>query len=259
MNRPAPSVNRMRWLERHALSDEAMGLAYESLGGEGRTALKLCIARLFRLWGESARSERCEKRFAPDFLLVAHESPAPHALFVCDARYRHPAALLAAVMPALLAGVEEILPCFVQEEAEAVPSAPLLAAMELAGVERCFSAPAAGSEELFSLLQAENSQGRLVLLGTPPFGESLALAAHRRGGIIRSLLRPPHYTSTSSGRVMEQGFGPSLPDNTPADPSAGQDDCGEPLMQLDATHENVWLWHGLSPSWFRNRRMLLSS
>ena len=128
------------WLDDHGVDDARMGEAYESLDAQSRSALKTCIARLHRIWGESpdvSRSLSCPRQ---GFCLERENRPAEAAVIACAAGYRHPAAFLAAIMPAVLAGVQALLPVFVLPAVfagrESLPAAPLLAALELAGVER---------------------------------------------------------------------------------------------------------------------------
>ena len=91
------------WLETHALGDDRMGRAYESLSAESRAVLKTCIARLHQIWGES--QDRVLQLGCPrqGFCLEREDHPAEVAVFVCAADYRHPTAFLAALMPAVLA------------------------------------------------------------------------------------------------------------------------------------------------------------
>lgn len=251
---------RGQWQESRALPDEELGAAYEALGGKGRAVLKLCIARLFCVWGELPRLETTDRRYSRDFRLVSEEKPAPFALFVCQASYTHPSALIAAVMPAILAGVDEILPVFVTDANTRLPAPPLMAAMELAGVERCFSCTQAEARTFLRLLCDELYGGRLILLGDPSFGEELVLAAHRKGLVCRSLVSPPVFKSASSGTYMEQRFDNTTPDNRPRDRESPHKSGAEPdLPTLDANNDHVWLWPDISPAWFRNRRFSLTS
>ena len=246
-------------LELHALPDELMGEAYEALGDRGRAVFKLCIARLHRLWGELAPGEISDRRLAPDFRVVTEERPADFALFVCEASYRHPAALLAGVMPAILAGVENIFPCFVSGNEGELPRPELLVAMELAGVERCFFLPADDSAAFAYWLREAAEDGCLVVFGERSFGGDYALAAHYGGLACRSFTSTPVFTCLGDGRPMWQGFENLLPGNAPVpqESEAGEGRSGGGL-QLDAEHADVWVWPDLSPAWFRRRGMRLT-
>ena len=246
-------------LAHYALPDEVMGEAYEALGDRGRAVFKLCIARLHRLWGELAPGEISDRRLAPDFRVVTEELPVDFALFVCEASYRHPAALLAGVMPAILAGVEELFPCFVSGNEGELPRPELLAAMELAGVERCFSLPADDSAEFARWLREAAAGGCLVVFGQRSFGGDYALAAHHSGLACCSFTSAPVFTCLGDGRLMRQGFENLLPGNAPLpqESGAGEGRSGGAL-QLDEEHADVWVWPDLSPAWFRRRGMRLT-
>lgn len=284
MGEPSSAAACTDWLDAHAIPDARLGAAYESLGNNGRAALKQCIARLHSIWGELPSRLSSDTRYGPDFRLVTEETPADFALVVCAAAYPHPAALLAAVMPAVLGGVEDILPCFVRTDARAgvqadtqgsppaaplpatplsvtaLSAAPLLAAMELAGIERCFAARADECGELLRMLDAARPGGRLVILGPPGFCADLCLEAHSLGVACRSFNTPPRFERAGSGGLVEQRFGEALPENIPVPlETAAGEKKGQPLLRLDEKHEHVWLWPDLSPAWFRNRRMSFSS
>lgn len=251
-----------QWLDGHAVPDGLTADAYERLGGEGRAVLKLCIARLHRLWGEQPLDECTEKRLAPDFSVISQVAPSPYALLVCEASYAHPAALLAAVMPAILAGVEEILPCFVHcgDGAAMPPAAPLLAALELAGVERAFHTSATECEEFLRLLLNENPSGSMVYMGGGSLGGAFAPIAYTGGVRCCFLTSPPRYLPVDSDNAVEQRFGPALPANVSVSVEEGSPADRERLfLRLDPAHAHVWVWPDLSPSWFRTRHMTLKS
>lgn len=243
-----------------------MGEAYAALGARERALLKTCIARLHRIWGESPERafSRVEHRA---FCLEREERPAETAVFVCAASYPHPAALLAAIMPAVLAGAARILPLFVASAAGAAVSPPLLAALELAGVERAFLPDEQSALDALRLLRPE----RLVLLGDDPFCGRLAALARELDLVFRSFSRGPRYYSERLGRTALLRF--------PADPRAEeaaapkrQDGQGgrdgnareadgangrKPRLSLDADHEHLWIWPDFEPSWFRLSRLRL--
>ena len=107
-----PSVSCDAWLDAHEVDDSLIARAYESVGGQGRAILKKNIARIHRLWGELPPREQLSRRFSRDFCRDLDDQPVSCALICCPAAFSHPAPLLAAVMPAVLAGVQSILPCF---------------------------------------------------------------------------------------------------------------------------------------------------
>ena len=247
------------WLDEHAVDDARMGEAYESLDAQSRSALKACIARLHRIWGESpdlSRSLSCPRQ---GFCLEREDRPAEAAVIACAADYRHPAAFLAAIMPAVLAGVRELLPAFVLPAAsagrESLPAAPLLAALELAGVERAVILDEEAALSLVRELRPERS--RLLLLGEKPFGERLILHAHNAGLACRSFFQAPLYWSERLNRAEPLA---SAAEKTPGGPKGGPCASGEASdypVRLDADHENLWIWPDLEPNWFRLQRVRL--
>ena len=243
------------WLDAHALDDKCLGDAYESIGDRKRASLKLCIARLHEIYGESPFEERRERFFRQEFRLEEEETPVDYALIICEAGYPFASAFLAAIMPAILAGVRRILPCFVlsaRESAEREPDAPLLASLELAGVERGF---ATVGEDLPPLLRSLNNtfgRGRLLLIGSPPCGEQLLLLAHRfclASASLPLLPQPGNLGPKSAAHGSESGDAPS----------ATSADASHPALFLDEDHKSVWIWPDLPPAWFRQRTMRLFS
>jgi hypothetical protein len=248
------------WLDAHALDDSVMAEAYESLSDKERAVLKKGIARQHVVWGEYSLRESRTRSFRQGFGVVEDDAPATYGLLVCEASYPSPAAFIAVLMPALLAGVSAVLPCFISAGGTTSRkdiSAPLLGALELAGVERAFAASESEICTLAEMLRADSGRGRIVLLGGPGFGESLALHAHRAGVLCLSLTQPPLYYSDRLCAVLEHSFMQERTD--PADAALCRDDDAAMFLHLDAAHEDVWFWPKLGPDWFRTRRMRIFS
>lgn len=267
------------WLEARALDDAAMGRAYESLDAQSRAVLKTCIARLHRIWGESADRDLSLHCPRQGFCLEREDRPAETAVIVCTAGYRHPTAFLAALMPAVLAGVRAVLPFFVplpdadQPSGAArlsgrgpetglprggpvLPAAPLLAALELAGVEKAY--PLDEEAVLAFVREIRPESGRLLLLGERPFARDLILYAHSAGLACRSFFRPARYWSDRLGRAATLGFtAGQVPPAFGEKPSECGEERPEPDVRLDAAHEDLWIWPDLDPGWFRVRRVRL--
>lgn len=248
------------WLDKHALHDDSFAEAYDALNGAERAVLKKCIARLYQVWGETPPKESRTRAFIQGFGLEESSAPVPYVLLVCELSYPSPAAFLAALMPALLAGVEPVLPCFVPARdgggMRHVPAA-LLAALELAGVERAFLAADDAVQDFFTSLSGRNAAGRLVLLGGAACGESLALEAHRKGLPCRSLTGLPRYFSVRLDEAAEQCFRPRS-SGAAGGNAIPPDDAGDEdglFLSLDAGHEDIWVWPDLGPDWFRTKRM----
>jgi hypothetical protein len=199
-------------------------MAYARLDPEARARLKLCTARLHALWGEQPLARRLSFSSAGGFSATWEWTPAPYALILCPTDLNYPERLLAACLPPLLAGVELVLPWFFVPAADSPrnPLFPLLAALELAGLEQAVLA--SGDEALsgLALMRETPGLGRLLVLGSRGLGEPFILCAHRLGLPCLAL--------------------------------AGDE---ENPPSLDAAHEGVWVWPDLAPEWFLRRALAL--
>lgn len=244
-----------------ALPDESFARAYEALSGAERALLKLCIARLHAVYGEAPAFEARTRRFAQGFGLQEDSSPADWALVLCPALCPSPAALLAAVMPAVFAGLERLLVCFTppaSAPSAASPNAiaaPLLAALELAGIERAFFS--SGQELRCWLAQQGHvpGGGRLLCLGQAEEHAPFVLDALAAGADALLLPTAPRYYSMRLDAACEQRF--AGPREMPVADSPAFDNEDALQLALDADHEDVWLWPGLSLDWFRRKKVKL--
>lgn len=249
------------WLDSHCLDDALLAEAYESVGGPVRSLLKKNIARMHQIWGEYPERGASQRRWRQGFVLETEDVPCPYAFIVCDSSCVSPTAFLAVLMPAVLAGVKLIAPCFIFSE-ERLPSpamragrgggfppAPgLLAALELTGTERAFAADEDAAADFLCLAREVYGNGRLVVIGKPSFGLPLLMQAHESGLICRSLTLPPVHHSR--------------PPREAAGPPDGADDIAQRAsnmrLNLEAKREDFQIWPDLEPLWFRCRRMSLS-
>lgn len=227
------------------VQEEAFAKAYEQAGPEVRAELKLALARLFTLWGQAPQQRETVQRFAEGFQLREECAPAPFVLVLCPAQFAQPACLVAAVMPALCAGVPYVLPVFVGDEASVHPH--LLCALELAGVEGASVLRLAAAEELLGALCAGLGQGRLLVLGPQGFGLPILQVALGLNLPAMPLWGGPHASLLEAANC----FGAK--EEASAFPHSG------PFIQLDAAHSSVWLWPGLEPQWCMNKRVSLFS
>ena len=209
------------WLEERAVDDAVFEKAYEALGAEGRARFKHALATLHAFWGERDEHRRESRDFRQGFRVDGEDSPAPYALFFCDAEYDHPELLLAALMPAVLAGCPLILPCFIPTKAD--PATPLLAALELAGVEGAFRLSPLEAAKLSAELGETRRRGRVVVLGRPSVTDVVILDATRRDIPCREFF------------LDSEDF------------------------EADAAHSHIRILPDLGPDWFRNRRLRLST
>lgn len=157
------------WLEPWRVPDHALAQAYNTVSALQRAQLKTALAFQFEL---------CQ-RVQPD--LVSHSQhnartgfdvsvekrPLPWALAVVDSAFASPARLLAALTPALLAGVPQVLVAFIKNSAQPIPAA-ILVALELAGLEDLFELSEEQCRMLLSKCMEQNplSVGCLLLFPT---------------------------------------------------------------------------------------------
>lgn len=147
----------------HLIEDSLRASAYEGLSLEAKGKLKDSIARLYAYWGHEALSEERVRRYS-GFSVHENTSPASCALICCCAKSLHGEGLIPALLPALMAGVEHVIPWFIVDSSSPVPD-ELLMALELLGIESAF---ASSYEEFATSLQSHiplSSDDRLVFLG----------------------------------------------------------------------------------------------
>lgn len=146
------------WLEAHVVPDTRFASAYAAAGDRQRS---LCKALIAALWDMSP-----PRRTGTEILAVEHgqgrsflslTKPLRWAMLCMDASAASPGLVLAALLPALTAGVGEIL--VVGLDSESLP-APVLTALELAGQERVVELEASEARKLaFSLHKAADGLG----------------------------------------------------------------------------------------------------
>lgn len=130
------------WALDACLDDETFALAYEAVPAERRALLKTAIARHY-FWTapETSRSSSRDRDWTQGFASRERSAPAEVCLLLFDAACHAPARLLAALLPALNAGVGEVLAVHVRGTGDPEPPAGVLAAFELAGQEAVVELP----------------------------------------------------------------------------------------------------------------------
>ena len=166
------------------VDDAAFAAAYEATGDVDRAHLKTCIARLHVLYGAAGgagagdlRAARTAIRWRQGFTSLEHSTPCAWALVCVDAAWASAPRLLAAVLPALFAGVGNV--AVLRVGGDGPWPAPVLAALELAGQEVVADLTADALPALLEALAAsggaagrDGAGGRLVSLGEHPDGIS---------------------------------------------------------------------------------------
>lgn len=171
------------------VADDAFAAAYDSLAAGERAVVKAGIARMAAVAGDAAPVETSSTTcMRQGFYLHEQSRPASWAAIFLDEGFASPARLLAALLPAILAGVPEILVCRTADGGEF--PAPLLAALELAGQETVVQC---SPDEILTLLAEccnADSRGRLVFLGGASVFDRAAAMARENGTPVRHFAGP---------------------------------------------------------------------
>ena len=275
------------WIEGHLTEDGHFAAAYDALSDRQRGVCKVSMARLESLYGgilPECQTVRSEKQGRSYF---SHTTPAPWALFLVGHAFTSPVRLLAALMPAVLAGVPDILVCRVREGAAPAPVVnAVLTSLELAGQETVADISPSEAGELVEYACGHMDGGRLLFLGPFPGCERLFLSAVKRGFPCRAEFDVPRIAVTSAAQALlereeapEGTFYPSFEYLHFAHPDAsvitlGAEElpgaeayscvlCAEeevdswllsaPLV-LTPGEEACWVWPDVSPAFFMETR-----
>ncbi len=160
------TVTLPAWLDTLRQPDELQASAYEACPADFRAGLKTAIAFAFHLWGNaSIRLDSCTDNTQTGFRHRLAYRPASWVLAFLAPGYSSPARFIAALMPAILAGVENII--VVSQECS--PSPSLCTAFELAGIEDIFVLPSENdkSSVLLRELRDTDNDGRVLLFPAP--------------------------------------------------------------------------------------------
>lgn len=241
------------WLYDYEL-DPGLG-AYDALSPALRAHLKSQIAILYELCAAGARPGGGFCPLPGGGLFTREKKPLDWALFVLDANYASPAGFIAALLPALMAGVELALVCRSGPKDTNAPLHPAIsAAMELLGREEIFALPPEDCAALADELLRLSPCGRVVALGGSYTGAAILPATVKIGldgaapdaGVL-AWLHP--------GAVIE-----------PVKPGKRYDaviTAGGSLAAYSATlvlgpsHAYFWQWPSLSPAFFQHQRVSL--
>lgn len=268
------------WLDRTLIPDEAFASAYGAVSAPHRALFKTTIARLHALLGPQRDPEILSSRTLTQGADVAVvDSAASHAVVLFDAR-TSPVFVLAALLPAYLAGVPNVLAVHV---GDTLPDAAMLTALELAGQEdvaavdsqRCLNLLAqigtaagvrvcvTGRHDSSAVPVPEVSGLRLWRADVP---ERLGIWADPRAQVDEEVVRfcHPHLpldlwgdAPRARGRDIREFFACPygaffVPDELLLDAvNAGG-------LALGPGEESVWVWPDLSVAFFRHSRFGIS-
>lgn len=211
------------WLAAKSVTDDAFATAYEACTSAQRGWLKKCIALHFALSGEAPVRSSIQCAYPRLGVRTGcMQRPVDWCVLVLPYDVASPARALAAVMPALLASVSEVIVVRQgQDQAATVDSWPagLLVGLELAGIRRVVDLTRQDTVELLKALLCGNS-----------FGRVLALDSCIASGLSETLAAPD-----TLSRSVRYWFGPR--------PRIGVlRSIDEPMAESGATLADVLAW-----------------
>ena len=259
------------------VADAAFGGAYDALAPEERAVIKTAIARMVA--GEAPPHDtgvHGVRTLRQGFSLHAATHPAPWALVLWDSAYAGPTRVLAALLPAMLAGVPNILACRVAGGGRVFPR-PLLAALELAGQELVADCGPETAATLAARCCGDNAAGRLVLLGRETVFDQIARVAAEHGTPALRYAAPVRIgiaASSFAAPVLDDHLRLAHPDAAlvpfEGDAARGQFSAifcsaesvpaylGAAPLALCPGNEAYWAWPGLSSGFFRETDLGIS-
>ncbi len=172
----------------HGLDDTHFYQAYESVSAGRRAWLKQCIAWLHAWHGEDrAPLRERQVTLAQGLCGVERSKPLTFAVILADADFTSPVRCLAALLPALLAGVENVLVLRVRRGRSPQPwPDALLTALELAGQELVSELSLPQIRNLLEWLGDSGHPGAVVSLSRDPLsgkGCPICLLAESRSSV----------------------------------------------------------------------------
>jgi len=281
------SANAVFWpesLEQGRLGDAAFAAAYARVADRERAWIKTGLAGLYAACGGPLPAlRRQELLCGHDLRLGLTDRPLDFVLVVCGASFTSPARLAGAVMPALCAGVPEVAAV----RLGGVWPKPLVTTLELCGVESVFRLGVRAFSGLGAELAARG-RGAVVLLdgvATPawPSGGPILVPARLDGPIgvfpgpdaafdweALAFAHPDatirvHAPSAPEGApfVAADGGLAEAADSGYAAVFAGEADLDAALgaapLVLGPGRETFWLWPGITPETFRQKRLRASA
>lgn len=271
------------WCEQQLVTDEQFGSAYEQVSPEHRALLKTNIAMQHCLYGSPGVTwARNERQWRHGFVTVNEEKPADWCCVLISEEYVSGPRLLAALMPALLAGITDVLVVRMVGDEETPWPHELLAALELAGQEAVITCHETMAGTLFGAMPS-SATGRVLMLGDMPQTVGMCLAdmpscvclwgepflggigvksdddgpqwdrekltwAHPDWNLI-DISELDEFSELGGAGFAAIACGPeymdTVPDTVPATIGPGQEAC--------------WVWPDLIPGFFMHRRLALMS
>jgi hypothetical protein len=180
------------------VGDDRFQAAYDALPPQQRGWLKTGIAQLFEFYHEHRCGQALSSAaYAGGFAVSRLTRPRDFALILTPGPTAAPLQLLAAALPALLAGVPEVaVACLDGPFSEAA-----LTAMELAGLETALETTPAKFTRLARSLGESGAQGLVVLLAPGALKPEIPAALARQPNILVAHLAPPRLVVLAAPRA----------------------------------------------------------
>lgn len=157
------------------VEDETFARAYSRTGDRGRSYIKSCIAALYRQSRTDGPVSSAVSSMYGDGLARLEEITARQwFVLAVSPEISSPSMLVSAVMPALAARIP--LAFAVRPKGRGGWPRPLLAALELCGVEHAFSPPLDELKRCLSFLAREYGPGGVACLGPDAFERRIRAA-----------------------------------------------------------------------------------
>ncbi|MEZ7196563.1 hypothetical protein [Pseudodesulfovibrio karagichevae] len=262
-----------------SLVDDALfAAAYEESTDGERALMKTGIARLYDWYGPRKDTAReVAERWRGGFASVRRSAPVDFALVLFDGTFASPARLLAALVPAMACGVQNILA--VRVDGGGDWAHPLLTAMELAGQELVADLTREGLQGLLEALADAGASGAVIDLAgrpglcqgrsrvavhSPVFDRSVALFLDDGETFDLDALAFIHpdtaFTAFGADVPLPDGFvrgGGGFPafldavqDVAFVPANRVGDALGRALLVLGPGQEGCWVWPELHPEFF---------
>jgi hypothetical protein len=167
----------------YLVNDQVLAQSYTLVGDFKRSWMKKYIAYLFSYYGHEPRTQCVSSaRERAGFIHDTLYSPVPEVLVIAHSYPKIWNRLLASVIPAISAGVEQIYICLIKNHEEPCPE--ILTSLELAGVENIFLID--GPETFFAnILDSVRDAGLIDLCAKSPMQKILFMSPGKAQHYIR--------------------------------------------------------------------------
>ncbi len=280
------------WLSDRAVADDLFATAYESCSSAQRGWLKKCISLHFALCGEAPAQSRIQLDYPRlGVSSTVSERPVSWVVLVLPQDIASPVRTLAAIIPAMLAGVREVIVVRLRQNKKSASSewpSGLLVGLELAGVRRIVDLTATDCSKLLDTLVASGSSGRILSLDcgltSGPLKNKFSQETVSRNirfwhgsrpsiGVMRSLSE----SIAESGDTLEDVLAWAHPDVSPEllASTSESEKAGHDALLIAAGYspdtpipagivlgpglEGCWLWPDLHRDFFLRRTLYCSS